>query len=87
METVQAIKESGVAPEEFWYLSTLILTGLLILFLGTLIIFVKGFFTKLQTTMDKFSESMQQLATMVKLHDLEIKNAKEDIIDLQKRRR
>lgn len=87
METVEAIKESGVAPNEFWYLSTLILTGILVLFIGVLIFFVKGFFARLQTMLDGFAHSIQDLTTIVKLHDLEIKNAKEDIIKLEKRRR
>ena len=87
METVEAIKESGVAPNEFWYLSTLILTGILVLFIGVLIFFVKSFFARLQTMLDGFAHSIQDLTTMVKLHDLEIKNAKEDIIKLEKRRR
>lgn len=87
METLQTIKDSGVAPNEFWYLSTLILTGILVLFIGVLIFFVKGFFSKLQVTIDGLAESVRDLTTIVKLHDLEIKNAKEDIDSLQKRRR
>ena len=77
METVEAIKESGIAPTEFWYLSTLILTGILVLFIGVLIFFVKGFFSRLQGTLDGMAHSIQDLTTMVKVHDAEIKHLKE----------
>lgn len=85
METVEAIKESGVAPNEFWYLSTLILTGILVVFIGILTFFVKGFFSKLQGTLDGMAHSIQDLTTMVKVHDVEIRNLKED--KTEKRRR
>lgn len=86
METLEQIKESGVAPTEFWYLSTLILTAILILFIGVLIFFVKGFFTRLQETLDGFQESIKQLTDITKLHDWEISNIKKGL-DKPPRRR
>lgn len=76
METVEAIKESGVAPNEFWYLSTLILTGILVLFIGVLIVFVKGFFGRLQMTLDSFAESIKKLTIITEVHEVEINNLK-----------
>lgn len=83
MDTIEAIKESGVAPNEFWYLSTLILTGILVLFIGVLIFFVKGFFVKLEKTLEGFAESIQDLTTMVKLHEKDINYIKGDIVELK----
>lgn len=74
METLEKIHESGVAPTEVWYLSTLILTGILVLFIGIMIFFVKGFFSRLQETLDKFQESISKLTTLTTLHDKEIEN-------------
>lgn len=77
MDTIEAIKDSGVAPAEVWYLSTLILTGILVLFIGVLIFFVKGFFVRLQDTLDSFAESIQKLTILTQLHDADLKNIKE----------
>lgn len=77
METIEAIKESGVAPAEVWYLSTLVLTGILVLFIGVLIFFVKGFFSRLQSTLDSFADSIQKLTILTQLHDADLKNLKE----------
>lgn len=77
MDTIQAIKDSGVAPAEVWYLSTLILTGILVLFLGMLLFFVKGFFARLQTTLDSFAESIQKLTILTQIHDSDLKHIKE----------
>lgn len=77
MDTIEAIKDSGVAPAEVWYLSTLILTGILVLFIGVLIFFVKGFFVRLQGTLDSFAESIQKLTILTQLHDADLKNIKE----------
>lgn len=87
MDTIEAIKESGIAPAEFWYLSTLILTGILVLFIGVLIFFVKSFFNELKDTITTLSQNVIKLTTMVEVHDIEIKHAKDDIKELEKRRR
>lgn len=76
IDTLEKIKDSGVAPAELWYLSTLILTGILVMFIGVLIFFVKSFFTRLQTTMDSFAESIHDLKVLIQVHDSDIKNIK-----------
>lgn len=94
MEAIEKLKESGVAPEEFWYIATLFLTGILILFMGILIFFVKGFFADLKTTIKELVTSVTYLKDLATLHDSDIKHVKQDLIDaqgdikeLQKRRR
>lgn len=78
-QVLDTIKESGIAPAEFWYLSTLILTAILVLFIGILIFFVKAFFKKLQETLQFFAVSINKLTTMTEVHDVEIKNLKDRI--------
>lgn len=84
METIEAIKKTGIAPAEFWYLSTLILTGILVLFIGVLIFFVKSFFNELKGTINTLSQNVIKLTTMTEVHEAEIKNIKSN---LEKRRR
>lgn len=83
METLEKIKESGVAPNEFWYLSTLILTGILVLFMAILIFFVKGFFADLKTTIKELVTSVTYLKDLATLHDSEIKHVKNDLLEVQ----
>lgn len=94
METLEKIHESGVAPNEFWYLSTLILTGILVIFMGILVIFVKGFFTDLKTTLKELVDSVGYLKNLATAYGLDITQlkkdvgeAQEDIKGLEKRRR
>lgn len=86
MDAIQAIKDANVAPNEFWYLSTLILTGILVLFIGVLIFFVKGFFTDLKGTIKDLADNIKTLSELVTIHDVEIKNLKADKSSEKRRR-
>ena len=72
METLEKIRESGVAPAEVWYLSTIVLTGILVIFIGILTFFVKGFFNRLQATLDGFEQSIEKLTKLTERHEWEI---------------
>jgi len=94
MDTLKEIHESGVEPKEFWYLSTLILTGILVIFMGILTIFVKGFFIDLKTTIKELVDSVGYLKNLATAYGIDITQlkkdvgeAQEDIRDLEKRRR
>lgn len=74
MDTLEQIKESGIAPNEFWYLSTLILTGILVVFMGVLIFFVKGFFSELKETIDELKDNLTELKSISKVHENRLAN-------------
>lgn len=77
MDTLTAIKESGMAPPEFWYLATFVLLGLIALLMTVIIFFGSRFFKKLDTTLDSFSLSITKLTEMTTIHDVEIKALKD----------
>lgn len=94
METFQQIKESGLAPNEFWYLATLILTAILVIFMAMLIFFVKGFFSELKTTIKELVDSVGYLKNLAAAYGSDItqlkkdvNEAQSDIKNLEKRRR
>lgn len=97
-EILKEVKSSGVAGETFWYIYSLVITGLLVTLIVAIIILVKGFLARflndMKSTHASFSNSIAlltettgELKTMVKIHEKELQNHKEDIDELRKRRR
>lgn len=86
MDTLEKIHQSGVAPGEFWYVASLTLLGLLVIFVGVLIFFVKESFTDFKGTMKAINDNLVELTAMVKIHDVEITRAQDDIKKLETRR-
>ena len=76
-QVLEQIKDSGVAPAEVWFISTIVLTSILIAFIAILIFFVKNFFQRLQLTIDGFQESIDKLTKITERHDWEIDAIKE----------
>lgn len=87
MDTLEKIHQSGVAPGEFWYVASLTLLGLLVIFVGVLIFFVKDSFADFKGTVKSLNDNLVTLTAMVKIHDVEIERAQEDIKKLENRRR
>lgn len=87
METLEKIHQSGIAPSEFWYIASLALLTLLVIFMAILIYFVKESFTDFKGTLKSLSDNMVTLSSLVKVHDVEINRAQEDIKNLEKRPR
>lgn len=83
METFQQIKESGLAPNEFWYLATLILTAILVIFMAMLIFFVKGFFSELKTTIKELVDSVGYLKNLATAYGADITQLKKDVGEAQ----
>lgn len=86
MDTLEKIHQSGVAPGEFWYVASLTLLGLLVIFMGLLLFFVKDSFADFKGTVKSLNDNLVKLTTLVGIHDVEIANAKKDIENLEKRR-
>ena len=59
-------------PPDFWYAATVILVSLLVLI-------VRYYLGKLDKQMESFKDTMRGVGEMLKIHELEIKNMKEDI--------
>lgn len=87
MDTLEKIHQSGIAPGEFWYVASLTLLGLLVVFMGVLIFFVKESFTDFKGTLKSLSDNLVKLTEMVTIHEVEITRAQDDIKNLEKRPR
>lgn len=86
-QILEKVKESEVTPPEVWYLATLALTGILIVFIGVLIFLIKGFFVDLKETLTSLKNNIDWLTKLVTAHEVDMKNVKEDINDLKRRPR
>ena len=97
-ELLKEMKESGLTGEAFWYIYSLVITGLLVALIVAIIILVKNFLARflndMKATHASFSNSISlitetnnELKIIVKLHEQELKNHKEDIDDLKRRKR
>lgn len=97
-EILKEIKDTGMATNTFWYIYSLVITGLLVTLIVAIIILVKGFLTRflndMKATHASFSNSISlitetnnELKIIVKLHEQELKNHKEDIDELKRRKR
>lgn len=84
MDTIKAVAQAvepiNTVPREFWYAATLILVGVVVYF-------IKDFLSGLKATLKELSANVNELTTLVKLHDKDIKENAKDIEELRKRRR
>lgn len=89
MDTLKELQESGIG-DQFWYVYAIVVTSLLVGLVTAIIFLIKGFLTKflsdIKETHNQFAESITMLTrnttdlqSMVKLHENELKNQKEDI--------
>ena len=66
MDTVKtAVEQMNTVPQEFWFAASLILTSVLIWIF-------KYYLNKMDKQSDEFRLSIQDLVTMVKLHEKDI---------------
>lgn len=94
MDTIKAIKDSGLAPNEVWFISTLILIGILTVFFWIITAFLKGYLNEQKESRAQMAVSIAQLAKIVdklevvqERHTKEIDSNSEEIKELQKKRR
>lgn len=93
-EILKEVKDSGMVSDGFWYVYSLTVTSLLVLLIVSIIWLVKGFLLKFQSdikeTHEQFAKSIvmltnttNDLASIVKLHESEFTHLKEDIHELK----
>lgn len=93
MDTIKAIKDSGLAPNEVWFISTLILIGVLTAFFWIIAAFFKGYLNEQKDSRIQMSISIAQLTKIVdklevvqERHTKEIDSNSEEIKELQKQK-
>jgi uncharacterized protein YneF (UPF0154 family) len=62
METLETLKKSGLAPGDFWFISTMALTGILVLVLSLLTFFIKGYLNDRKKMDSEFQTNIKQNA-------------------------
>lgn len=94
VEILEKIKDAKFVPTEFWFLATLILTSILIIFLGIVANHIKTFLKddkeyKSITTnaIREIKEAIVAIRTEQKYDRKEIEGNSSDIKELKKRRR
>ena len=87
MDTIKAIKDSGLAPGEVWFIATLILIGILTVFFWIIAAFFRGYLDEQKESRKQIIESIAQLTIIVtKLETIQETHA-EKIKDIQNKRR
>jgi hypothetical protein len=76
MDTIKAALQLDMPqeamPADFWYAATVILVSLLVLI-------VRYYLGKLDKQMESFKDTMRGVGEMLKVHEIEIDNLKEDV--------
>lgn len=94
MDTIKAIKDSGLAPGEVWFIATMILIGILTVFFWIITAFLKGYLNEQKDNRTQMAISIAQLTKIVdrlevvqERHTKEIDSNSEEIKELQKQKR
>lgn len=94
LQILEKIHNSGDVPGNFWFLSTLILTSILIIFLGIVIRYLYQYFKDDKDYKSQTNQILSQVREMVNLmreeqkyHRRDIDKNTGDIEELKKRKR